>query len=79
MSCDIIPTRYWGKKPMYVAKVGTGPTTIILIKRARKFSVGQRIEFCLEDDVRGMSVGTTPHWRHGRIWDVKGGYLFIEY
>jgi hypothetical protein len=75
---QILPVSYWGRKPVYLAKVGTGPSTLVLIKRVRKFKVGQYIYFCNRRDVEGMRVGTTPRWKSGHIYDIRGTMLFIE-
>lgn len=74
----IEPVGHWGRRPYYSAKVGTGPGTLILVKRARKFSVGQRIDFCDTSVVRGMSTGCTPKWDGGKIWKIEHNRLFVE-
>ena len=74
----IEPHSYWGRKPVFLSKVGTGPSTLVLIKRVRKFHVGQHIEFCNRRDVDGMCVGGTPKWKHGHIYDIRNEMLFIE-
>ena len=69
---------YWGKKPLYRAKVGTGPEVLILIRGIRKFEVGQRIKFVKRSDVEGMCIGTTPQWRGGLIDEINEQCLFVE-
>jgi len=65
------PQDRWGKFPTYLAKVGSGCSCLILIKRVREFWVGQQIQYCREDDLRGMSVGMAPKWRIGEIWKIE--------
>ena len=71
---------WWGRQPLYQAKVGTGSSCLVMVRRSRKFYVGQFIAFCTLQDVAGMSVGVTPPWRRGRITkiDERWDRLFIE-
>ena len=70
--------RRWGRFPLFPAKVGTGPSTLILVRRDRTFAVGQRIKFATLDDVQGMCQGVTPRWRNGVVWKIDGGRLFVS-
>jgi hypothetical protein len=74
----IEPIGYWGRRPEYLAKVGTFSGCIVLIKRARKFLEGQRIQFCDTKDLRGMSQSCTPKWESGKIWKIEDGRMFIS-
>jgi hypothetical protein len=67
-----------GKRPTYQAKIGTMPSSVIVVRRLRDFSVGQRIEFAELDDMRGMSVGCTPVWKHGVIWKIEFDRLYVN-
>lgn len=69
----------WGRLPTYQAKVGTGSSCCVVIKRARKFHVEQRVEFADIEDLRGMCVGMAPKWRPGLIWKIEDDRLFISY
>lgn len=75
---DVQPAGRWGRRPTYAAKVGTFGSTVIVVKRARRFKVNQRIEFAELTDLDGMSVGCTPKWRHGLIWKIEGDRLFVN-
>jgi hypothetical protein len=68
----------WGRRPLYAAKIGSGSSACVVVKRARKFAVEQRIEFANERDLRGMSTGQTPKWRVGYIWLIEDERLFIR-
>ena len=72
------PIDNWGNKPLYLAKVGSGPSDLIMVKRVRDFFVGQHILFARIDDVRGMCIGCTPNWSHGLIWKIEDDRLFVE-
>ncbi len=74
-----VPIR-WGRQPLYSAKVGTGSSCLVMIRRSRKFYLKQFVSFCTLEDVNGMSVGMTPPWRRGRITkiDERWDMLFIE-
>lgn len=67
-----------GHRPIYAAKIGTGPSASIVVKRARKFYVGQPIEFADTWELRGQSVGCTPRWKPGRVWKIEDNRLFID-
>jgi len=75
---EITPTAYWGKRPLYSAKVGTGASNLVVIYRIRKFHINQKIKFCIESDVRGMRSEASLPWCSGRIYDIRGERLFIE-
>lgn len=62
----------------WVAKVGTHSSCRVLIKRDRKFCVGQRIEFLEEYFAKMYGHGVTPRWESGRIWKISNDVLFIE-
>lgn len=74
----VIPCGHWGRKPLYSAKVGTGPSNLVMIKRIRDFDPGMAIQFAAMEDVRGMCVGVTPNWRRGTIWKIENDRIFIE-
>jgi hypothetical protein len=67
----------WGRQPTWYAKVGTLSGTTVIIKRARTFEVGQRIEFADLCDLRGTSRNMAPRWRTGYIWKIDDHRLFI--
>ncbi len=73
------PAGYWDKRPYYPAKVGDGPETLVLIKRARKFSVGQSIKFCRRGETLHIRAGMAFTWSCGRIFKIENGRLFIEH
>lgn len=68
----------YGKRPTFQAKIGTMSSAEIIVKRARIFREGQRIEFANTKDLRGMSVSATPPWRSGSIWKIEDNRLFIS-
>lgn len=72
----------WGRRPTFQAKVGTLGSSCVLVKGARrqgaKFHVQQRLEFCEEHRLNGMTKGCTPIWRTGIIWKIEGNRLFIN-
>lgn len=72
------PVGSWGKQQWYHAKVGTGRSTVIIVRGRKAFAVGQSIRFAELRDVAGMCVGTTPAWRSGRIYDIAAGRLYVE-
>lgn len=67
----------WGRFPLYSAKIGTGPSNCIIVKRARRFFVGQRIEYSTLNDLQGRSTGCTPTWTSGVIWKIEGDRLYV--
>lgn len=78
----INPVSRRGKYLVWSAKVGTGPSDLVLIKRTRVFTVGKRIEFVKTRDLEGMSVGCAPQrWSLGRITEIneQTGMLFISF
>lgn len=74
----VTPVGRRGQQPTYQAKIGTMSGSIIIVKRARKFKVGQRIEFADTLDLRGCSVSVAPKWRTGTIWLIEDDRLFIN-
>ena len=74
----VMPISRWGKQPLYQAKIGTGPSALIMVKRQRRFHVGQRLQFADREDVRGMCVGCTPKWRGGIVWKIESDRLYVE-
>lgn len=78
MAHAILPAGYWGRRPWWHAKIGTGSSRCVLIKRQRSFSVDQRIQFCTLDELRGMATGGTPRWTGGIIWKIEDDRLFIN-
>lgn len=75
---DVQPISWWGRKPLYSAKIGTTSSNLIMVRRVRRFRVGQSIMFAAIADVEGMSVGCTPPWRSGNIWKIENNRLFVE-
>lgn len=75
---EIYPVSNWGRKELFQAKVGTLSSTLVMVRRIRKFHVGQFIRFAELKDVDGMSIGCTPPWRGGVITRIDGNRLFIE-
>jgi len=74
----VTPVGRRGRQPTYQAKIGTMGSTTIIVKRAREFEVGQRLEFAEVMDLRGCSVGVTPRWRSGIVWLIEDDRLFIN-
>ena len=74
----VMPISNWGRQPLYQAKIGTGPSALIMVKRQRKFHVGQRLKLAAREDVRGMCVGCTPKWRSGIVWKIESDRLYVE-
>lgn len=74
----IRPVSFWGRKPLYAAKVGTTASNLIMVRRVRNFHVGQQIMFATLSEVEGMSVGCTPAWRSGNIWKIEANRLFVD-
>lgn len=68
----------WGRFPLFDAKISTGPSSLVIVRRARKFHVGQLIWFVEWSDLRGMCIGVTPPWRRGTIWKIENERLFIN-
>lgn len=68
----------WGRFPTFQAKVGTGSSTVIIIKRARDFTIGQQIEFAETRDLQGMCKCCTPKWHGGLIWKIEDNRLFLD-
>lgn len=73
-------TDRWGKFPTFLAKVGSGCSHLILVKRAprdRKFHVGQPLQYCVEETLAGMSTSCTPKWKRGSIWKIENDVLYV--
>ena len=68
----------WGRFPTYLAKVGTMGSTCIVVKRTRRFHVGQSIQFAETSDLTGMCKGMPPRWRYGDIWKIEDDRLFVN-
>ena len=68
----------WGRYALYDAKIGSHPSAVILVKRTRRFRVGQRIYFANIDDCRGMSKSCTPAWKSAMVWKIEDDRLFLE-
>lgn len=68
----------WGRQPTFQAKIGTGPSAVVIVRRTRRFKVGQHIQFADIHDLSGMCVGCTPKWRGGHIYKIENDRLFIE-
>jgi len=68
----------WGRFPTFQAKVGTGPSAVIVVKRVRDFRVGQWIQFAETHDLTGMLVSSPPRWRGGVIARIDGDRLFLD-
>jgi hypothetical protein len=62
----IISIGRWGRFPTFQAKIGTGPSAVIIVKRVRDFWATQWIQFAEINDLKGMCVGCTPKWRSRR-------------
>ena len=80
-TCETIPVTpvgHHGRMPTFQAKIGTLSSTCIVVKRTRKFYVGQAIEFAELSDLSGMCVGVAPRWRHGIVWKIEDDRLFID-
>ena len=70
---------WWGRFPLYQAKVGTGSSDCIIVRRVRKFRVGMFIKFARRSDVRSMCVGCTPKWHSGLISRLDNDRIFVDY
>lgn len=75
----VSPIGRWGRFPTFAGKVGTGSSCCLLIKRARRFYVEQRIEFAMEHELRGCSTGMSFRWHVGIIWKIEDERLFVNY
>ena len=75
---DVTPIGLHGRFPTYQAKIGTGSSAVVIIRRVRRFSLGQRIQFANIDDLMGQCVGCASRWRTGIIWDIMDNRLYIE-
>lgn len=80
---EIYPSGNWGGRPTFDSKIGTFSSNLVVIKHARKrgptrFKVNQRIEFATLKSLIGLSIGMTPPWRKGTIWDIQMERLFIK-
>ena len=71
-------TGRWGRYPLFLAKVGTMPGSLVMIKRARSFEAGQIIQFSEERENSGRCKSCTPRWHGGRISKVGDDRLFID-
>ena len=49
----------WGRYPLFLAKVGTMPGSLVMIKRARSFEAGQIIQFSEERENSGRCKSCT--------------------
>lgn len=68
----------WGRFPTFQAKVGTGPSAVIIVKRVRDFEPGQYIKFAETRDLQGMCVGCTPTWRGGLITKIECDRIYLD-
>jgi len=68
----------WGRFPTFQAKIGTGPSAVIIVKRVRDFHVDQWIQFAERSDLAGMCVGCTPTWHGGIITKIENDRLFVD-
>jgi hypothetical protein len=75
---DVQPISRWGRQPLYSAKIGTTASSLIMVRRVRRFYVKQHIFFAALSEVEGMSVGCTPKWCSGYIWKIEANRLFVE-
>lgn len=67
-----------GRLPVYKAKVGTMPGSLIVVRRDRTFWVGQCIKFAETHALRGQSIGVTPAWRNGSVWKIEDDRLYLN-
>jgi|694.fasta_scaffold00471_112 hypothetical protein len=67
-----------GRQPTYHAKIGTHGSTTIIIKRARSFIPGQRVQYAELHALRGASLSCTPQWQGGVVRRVDRDMLFID-
>ena len=76
---EVEPMGRWGRYPTFPGKVGTHASCCLIIKRTRKFYVGQRIEFAMEHELRGVSKSFGIHkWHNGYIWKIEDR-IFVNY
>lgn len=76
----VLPIARKGKRQIWQAKVGTGPSTNVFLKRNSQTLhwIGERISYCETQDVEGISSRVTPPWQSGIVRDIRDGRLFIE-
>lgn len=79
MKTTVTPAGNHGRFTTYHVKVGTGPVFLAVIKRARRFGLGQRVHFADVKDIRSTSVNMKPLWYLGRICGIVDNTLCIDF
>jgi len=74
----IEPASFRGGRPLFSAKVGTGPSNLVAIKRKRNFEVGDHIKFVELSELKERSASCRPPWHGGIIEDIRMNMLFIS-
>lgn len=66
---EVPPATYRGKRPVFAAKIGTHPGTLIVIRRhrQRRFKIGDYIRFFELSSTVGMRKRATPEYHGGFI------------
>ena len=70
----------WRRRPVYRARIVNSEVGGIVVKSARKFSVGKRISFAKLVDLDGTDTDRTPvdhRWRSAVIWRIEKGCLHL--
>ena len=65
-------------RPLFAAKLGTGPGNLLLIRGVRSFYIGQRIKYIEQRVFESGSTHTILRWQSGLIYDINENYLFVE-
>lgn len=65
----------WTKLPVYRARILTADVADIVVKRARRLEVGQRISFATVSDLVDAERGHFEKWRTAVIWRIDKGLL----
>lgn len=81
---DVTAVQRWGRRPLFQAKIGTHPSTLVVVRGAplsgaTAFEVGRRIEFADHSDLRGCSKVLSPRWSWGIIWKIEDNRLYIDW
>jgi hypothetical protein len=72
----IEPHGMFGRFVEYSAKIGSHSSTVVAVKRTRKFYVGQQILFAELNSRSSKSIA--PKWESGMIHKLDDNRLFIS-
>jgi len=75
---NVLSVGHWGRFPTYQAKVGTGPSTVIIVRGLRLFVPGMGVKFAEVHDLSGIRVGCKPTWRDGYISKVELDRIYLD-